>query len=104
MLFSNPSWKRLLLWFSGIMPLLLVIDGTLSNLRTYEEQDYFDIIHSIPGHETMEWKYETYPTLDLKSGALGDYRIFRFLSPLFEQLMLFRILTAIPKTEQWLEE
>jgi hypothetical protein len=96
MLTSRPSFTRLFLWLSGIIPLILLIDGTLSNLRSYEKQDLLEMIESIPGNESVKWKYETIPCFDMKSSALGEFRIFKWISPLIEQMLLLRILTGVP--------
>jgi hypothetical protein len=90
------SLLRWMLWLSGIMPLLLIIDGTLSNLRTYEKEDYFGIINSIPHSEELEWKYEMIPVIDFKSGAFGNF-FGKTVSSIIEQMLLMRVLTGIPK-------
>jgi hypothetical protein len=87
---------RWVLWLSGIVPLLLIVDGTLSNLRTYEKEDYFHIINSIPNSHDLEWKYDRIPVIDIKSGALGSF-LGTTLSSIIEQMLLMRVLIGIPK-------
>jgi hypothetical protein len=79
------------------MPLLMMIDGTLSNLRTYEEIDYNCLINSIPNaRKNMEWKYLTIPVVDLTKGRIAKVPIFSFfipyVAPFVEQLWKGRLI------------
>ena len=82
-----------------IMPLLLVIDGTLSNLRTYEYQDYMQVLATVEGAlEHYDWEYTKEPVIDLRNTWLANYSIGSWIVDAVGRLFLLRVLTGLPKS------
>jgi hypothetical protein len=95
------TFTRILFFFIiPIMPFLLVIDGTLSNLRTYEHHDYMEVLASVEGAlEYYDWEYVKKPVMDLRESSIYRYAIGKFFADLAGRLFLIRVLTGIPKTQ-----
>jgi len=55
--FVRPfRWSRLALTYAlPLIPLLVVVDGAMSFLRLYVEDDLRELVSTVPGHETFDW-------------------------------------------------
>jgi hypothetical protein len=55
--FVRPfKWSRLALtYLPPLIPLLVLVDGTVSMLRLYLEDDLRELVSRVPGHETFTW-------------------------------------------------
>ena len=88
------------LWFIfPVLPFLIVVDGTLSNLRTYEEGDYNRIIDSIPGaRDQFEWKFTRKRVIFFEDRWLGYTSIGRRVGIFLSELAFeASVLTGTPK-------
>lgn len=61
--FVRPlRWSRLFLTYViPLLPLVSLLDGTVSMLRTYLPHQLRELIESIPGHESFDWEIGTQP-------------------------------------------
>ena len=94
------KFSRLAIFFLlPLMPLLLAVDGTLSNLRTYEYRDYMRILASVEGAlEHYEWSYVKVPIMDLSGTWLNRFWMGKGIVDAMGRLFLVRVLTGIPKS------
>jgi hypothetical protein len=55
--FVRPfRWSRLLFTYGvPLIPLLVLVDGTVSMLRVYLADEMRELVASVPGHQRFEW-------------------------------------------------
>jgi hypothetical protein len=55
-------WSRLVFTYAlPLIPLLVLVDGTVSMLRLYLEDELRELVASIPGHEGFAWDIGSTP-------------------------------------------
>jgi hypothetical protein len=83
-----------------IVPLVLLIDGTLSALRTYKSEDYWEILNSVDNAmQSHVWTYKKIPLIRFEETFLGKSDIGLFICDLLSSGITLNALVGIPRSK-----
>lgn len=99
-LFQNRPMTLKRLLAIPFLPFIVMIDGVLSCLRTYEAQDYWRILNSVEGAwESHTWELHHINVMDFNKSFLGSFWLGRVVAMVLGKFTELRVLVGISKVK-----